>query len=150
MLLTRVTWSYSAFTFLWYLVPTYNVYLQCNTTNTGPEDRRTGDPRTYSHKPDPFCRAFLVHNSMHCGTAAWLVRLPRIVRPKNKLQPKKVTNTGLKSSPRVIEWYAHRLGYLHFTSRYGFPKSNGTVPTFHSKIQWKGWYCAVSFNNSSQ
>ena len=36
------------------------------------------------------------------------------------------------------------MGYLHFP---GFVKSNGTVPTFYSKIQWRGWHRAISFNN---
>ena len=27
------------------------------------------------------------------------------------------------------------LGCLHFISKYGFPKSNGTIPTFHNNIQ---------------
>ena len=30
------------------------------------------------------------------------------------------------------------LGCLHFTSKYGFPKSNGTIPTFHNNIQLRG------------
>ena len=40
----------------------------------------------------------------------------------NKLQYKKFGITGLKSSLGVTEKYAYCLGYLHFTSRYGFQK----------------------------
>ena len=61
-------------------------------------------------------------------------------------QRKLLIYTGLKSSLRVIEWYAYCLGYLHFTSRNGFPKSSGTISTFHSNIQWRGWHHAISFN----
>ena len=68
---------------------------------------------------------------------------------KNKiLQSKKVSNTGLKSSLRAIEWYAYCLDYLYYcTPRYGFPKSNSTVPTFYNKLQWRGWYRVISFND---
>ena len=70
-----------------------------------------------------------------------------IVASQNKqknLRSRKVSNTGLKSSIRAIEWYAYCLGYLYFTPRYGFPKSNGTVPVFYNKIQWKGWHHVTS------
>ena len=40
----------------------------------------------------------------------------------NKLQHRKFGITGLKNSLRAIEKYVHCLDYLHFTSRYGFPK----------------------------
>ena len=30
------------------------------------------------------------------------------------------------------------LDYLHFTSKYDFPKSNGTIPTFHNNSQLRG------------
>ena len=43
--------------------------------------------------------------------------------------------TGLKSSLRVIEWYAYCLGYLHFTSRNGFLKSSGTVTTLQHSME---------------
>ena len=72
-----------------------------------------------------------------------------IVASPNKTQNfaiKKVSNTGLKSSLRAIERYAYCLGYLYFTPRYGFPKSNGTIPTFYNKIQWRGWHRVISFN----
>ena len=38
-------------------------------------------------------------------------------------------NTGLKRNLRGIEWYAY---CPHFTTRYGFPKSNSTVATHFS------------------
>ena len=59
----------------------------------------------------------------------------------------KVSNTGLKSRLRAIAWYTYCLDYLYFTPRYGFPKSNSTVPTFYKKLQWRGWYCVILFND---
>ena len=41
-----------------------------------------------------------------------------------KLQYRKFGITGLKSSLRATEKYAYCLDYLHFTSRYRFPKLN--------------------------
>ena len=41
--------------------------------------------------------------------------------------------TGLNGSLSAAEKYAYFLGYLHFTSRYGFPKLNNTVPFLHKK-----------------
>ena len=38
-----------------------------------------------------------------------------------KLQYRKFGIAGLKSSLKATEKYAYCLGYLHFTSRYGFP-----------------------------
>ena len=71
-----------------------------------------------------------------------------IVSPNEKkiLQSKNVSNTELNSSLRATEWYAYCMDYWYFTPRYGFPKSNCTVPTFFNKIQWRGWHHAVSFN----
>ena len=65
---------------------------------------------------------------------------------KQNFASKKVSNTGLNSSLRAIERYAYCLGYWYFTPRYGFPKSNGAVPTFYNKIQWRGWHHVISFN----
>ena len=53
----------------------------------------------------------------------------------------------IQSSLRIIERYTYCLGYLYLTPRYGFPKSNGTVPTFYNKIQWRGWHCTTSFKD---
>ena len=42
------------------------------------------------------------------------------------------TENLVKSSLRATEKYAYCLGYLHFTSRYGFPKLN-TMYHFYTK-----------------
>ena len=56
-----------------------------------------------------------------------LRKFPIISESKQKKsQYRKFGMTGLKSNLRATEKYAYCLGYLHFTSRYGFPKLNAT------------------------
>ena len=50
-----------------------------------------------------------------------------------KLQYRKFGITGLESSLKATEKHAYCLGYLHFTSRYGFPKLNATYDFYLKK-----------------
>ena len=82
--------------------------------------------------------------------SAWNSESKQTNKKKHKiLQSKKVSNTGMKSSliEQLNDMHIACMGYLYFTPRYGFPKSNGTVPTFCNKIQWWGWHRVLSFND---
>ena len=71
---------------------------------------------------DVCCEA--IHQNFDCGCIIkkGLRKFAIISESKPKNYNTKFGITGLKSSLRATEKYAYCLGYLHFTSRYGFPK----------------------------
>ena len=99
------------------------------------------------HSPNPWPAAAFIQP--FCRNPRALVFINSKSKQTNKqkiLQSKKVTNTGLKSSLGVIDIFPG-LPAFYLKIHVCFPKSSGTVPTFHSKIQWRGWHRALSFNN---
>ena len=67
---------------------------------------------------DVCCEA--IHQNFDCGCVLKKGYANLQIQTK-KLQYRKFGIAGLKSSLKATEKYAYCLGYLHFTSRYGFP-----------------------------
>ena len=77
-------------------------------------------------------KLFIQNFDYGCVLEKGYTNLQLSANPNQKLQYRKFGITGLKSSFRATEKYVYFLGYLNFSSRYGFPKLNATYH-FHLK-----------------
>ena len=86
------------------------------------------DTNIFMHKDSEFVSLQVITaNCMKQFVRVYYTRKNLCQCANKKYQYQKFRITGLKSSLKATEKYAYCLDYLHFPSRYGFPKLNAAV-----------------------